>query len=207
MGEDTKLAQAPPVLPEELAPAVVAPNGQGDEGLGAGVSQEAGVGGVIVTSNTKLAATYLVFGYRLRKNDPFYWIDNYQKEDVDKYGLRDAPFKSRAFFNLVPRNAAEIESAKGIGAAFSGSCSQDLLFNFVKGLELNSAQKRQLLFLCSVAIAEGCREVQEKREYLFKEMKKMPPNAKWVRVWSDKLSVTFGRNASLETRTQMLSRL
>lgn len=169
---------------------------------------EPGPGGTIVTSNTKLAATYLVFGYRLRRNDPFYWIDNYQKEDVDKFGLKNAPFKSRCFFNLVPRTANEIQSARGIGAAFSGTCGQELLFNYVKGLgALTPAEKNQLLFLCSVMIAEGCREVQEKREWLLKEINNMPGAAKWCRVWNGKLAVTFGHNASIETRSQLLGRL
>jgi hypothetical protein len=162
----------------------------------------------IVTSNTKLAATYLVFGYRLRKSDPFYWIDNYQKEDVDKYGLKSAPYKSRCFFNLIPRNGADIQSARGIGGAFSRNTGQEHLLAYINGLgSLTPAEKHQLLFLCSAVIAEGCREAQEKREYLVKQINEMPAGAKWVRVWNGKLSVTFGRNASLETRTQLLAKL
>jgi hypothetical protein len=162
----------------------------------------------IVTSNTKLAATYLVFGYRLRRDDPFYWIDNYQKEDVDKYGLKSAPYKSRCFFNLIPRNGVDIQTEKGIGAAFSKGNGQERLMSFVGGLpSLTPAEKHQLLSLCSAVIAEGCREAQEKREYLVKQINEMPPGAKWVRVWNGKLSVTFGRNASLETRTRLLAKL
>lgn len=170
--------------------------------------EHSSAGGTIVTSNTKLAATYMVFGYRLRRADPFYWIDNYQKEDIDKFGLARAPYKSRCFFNLVPRSAADIQSAKGIGAAFSGSTGQEQLFAFVGGLDqLSPADKHRLLYLCSVVIAEGCRETQEKREYLVRTINEMPAAAKWVRVWNGRMSVTFGRNASLETRTQLLAKL
>jgi hypothetical protein len=175
---------------------------------GSALPDQSTEGGTIVTSNTKLAATYMTFGYRLRRRDPFYWIDNYQKEDVDKLGLKGAPYKSRCFFNLVPRSAADIQSAKGIGAAFSNDNGQERLLSFVGSLaNLTPAEKHQLLYLCSVVIAQGCRETQEKREYLIKQINEMPPVAKWIRVWNGKLSVTFGHNASLETRSQLLAKL
>lgn len=190
---------APELLPAAIEQLMTEPE------LGAA---ESSPGGTVVTSNTKLAATYLVFGYKLRRNDPFYWIDNYQAEDVEKYGLKKAPYKARCFFNLVPVTVNQIESAKGIGAAFTGGGSQEMLFSYVAGLgTLTPTEKHHLLFLCAVAIAEGCRKVQEKREFLFKEIKQMPPEAKWVRVWNGKIPATFGRNASLETRTQCLNRI
>jgi hypothetical protein len=163
---------------------------------------------VITTCNTKLAATFLVFGYLLRKTDPMYWIDNYQAADVERYGLKKAPFKSRCYYNLVPRNASDVQAAKGIGAAWTSENGQDMLNAYVDGLtKLTPAERYQLLFFCSVLVAEGCRDALRKRQWLIEQIKEIPEEAHWVRVWSDKLFVTFGRNASLETKTQLLGRL
>jgi hypothetical protein len=163
---------------------------------------------VIVTSNTKLAATYLTFGYQLRRHDPLYWIDHYMGEDIERHGYNRARFVSKCFFNLEPQKQSAVESARAISSAFVTTLGQRMLMEFVNGLtQLTPAEKHQLLFLCSVVVAEGCREVQEKREFLVKQINEMPEAAKWVRVWQDGRSVTFGRNASLETRAQMLAKL
>ena len=158
----------------------------------------------LTTSNTKLAATLLVFGFKLRKTDPLYWTEHYQKADIDRLGWRDAPMQPRCSFNFDVTGVAPRE----IAAAFESHHSDTEFLDYLNSLSLPDNEKRKLAAFHSNAVAQGCREVMEQREYLVKVIKDMPEEAKWQVVHGrGKAHVTFGKNASLQTKVQMLSRL
>ena len=158
----------------------------------------------LTTSNTKLAAALLVFGFRLRKNDPLYWTEHYQKADIDKFGWRAAPMTPRCYFNFDVGGG----SARDVAASFESKGADIEFLNYVKSLPLSAEQQQKLLALHSNAVGQGCREVLEQREYLVRVIKDMPEAAKWVVVHGEgKAHVTFGKNASLETKVELLSKL
>lgn len=158
----------------------------------------------LTTSNTKLAAALLVFGFRLRKTDPLYWTEHYQKADIDRLGWRDAPMTPRCYFNFDINGA----SPREIATAFEGKNADTEFLNYLNRLNLPENEKKQLAALHSNAVAQGCREAMEQREYLVRVIKDMPEAAKWVVVHGEgKAHVTFGKNASLETKVNMLSKL
>jgi hypothetical protein len=158
----------------------------------------------LTTSNTKLAAALLVFGFKLRKADPVSWTENYQKSDIDKHGWRNAPMTPRCYFNFDVAQAPPRE----ITAAFHGHDADIEYLNYLNELGLSAQQKQKLAGLHSNAVAQGCREVLEQREYLVRVIKDMPDAAKWVVVHGEgNAHVTFGKNASLETKVELLSKL
>jgi hypothetical protein len=158
----------------------------------------------LTTSNTKLAATLLVFGFRLRKTDPLYWTEHYQKAEIDRLGWRDAPMTPRCYFNFDINGAAPRE----IATAFEGKNADTAFLDYLNRLDLPDKEKSQLAALHSNAVSQGCREAMEQREYLVRVIKDMPEDAKWQVVHGEgKAHVTFGKNASLETKIKLLAKL
>src|SRR5260221_3832013 len=104
----------------------------------------------LTTSNTKLAATLLVFGFKLRKTDPLYWTEHYQKADIDRLGWRDAPMQPRCSFNFDVTGVAPRE----IAAAFESHHSDTEFLDYLNSPSLPDNEKRKLASFHSNAVAQ-----------------------------------------------------
>jgi hypothetical protein len=133
---------------------------------------------VLSTSNSKLAATLLAFGAALRTHNPTFVAHEYKYDDLKWRKWKDPNPPERVFFNFV-RNA----SASAIAQAFESDSAENQFESFLTE-KLSPAvppeQMAQLRALHSAALAQACREVLEKREYLVSVIKATPKEARWM---------------------------
>jgi hypothetical protein len=160
----------------------------------------------LCTSNTKVAAALLLFGFKLRLHQPFNWDDEFASKELYLRWRKDRSVKPVVKvtwnFELNGTNAREIM------AGFAGK-ENDIKFDELVNEVVSDAEHRKRIKEAhSAAVAQAAREVLNHRDWLIKLFRKIPEEGKWNLVWNDRGQfVRFGRNASIETQTEMLSRL
>jgi hypothetical protein len=161
----------------------------------------------LCTTNTKLAAVLMLFGFKLRRHQPFNWDDEYASKELYLRSLKDRSIKPLVKvtwnFELNSVDPREILSAF---ASKENDVRFDELVNEIAA-EL-SEKLNKLKAAHSAAVAQAGREVLDHRDFLVRMFREIPEAAKWVLIWNDRgQNVRFGRNASTETQTEMLSRI
>ena len=165
---------------------------------------------VLSTTNTKLAAVFMAFGARLRRQAPLDWSYIHDSRENFLRNLEDrrvAKPKPRVTFNFengtVP--AAQIATAYQQDLEVLNAELEKVL------LPLAERQKQAVRDALSRLLARACREALEKREFLVELLKSVPENAKWDEVYVGDGSRTpfikLGRNSSPELRAEYLSKL
>lgn len=155
----------------------------------------------ISTSKTKLAACYLLFGLKLRTENPTFCADEVPRRDLQ------ATPKRVVFYNFLEPLPETID-VRGVGIAFFGRDASEKLALYLESLPLDAQQKRELGGLISAQTAQACREVMEIREALVHLVqKKMPEEAKWDLIrWSPDKFTLIPKSASPELRKTMIER-
>jgi len=170
---------------------------------------------VLTTSNTKLAATLLAFGATLRQHNPTFIAEEYKyselkrgfyKRDGKDYPGKDPKPPERVFFNFNRSDAAS-----AIAQAFESEKAdtefRDFITEKIAGL-IPPDDLAKLFALHSAAVAQGCREVQQKREYLLAVIKATPKEARWVVVRRSQTSYSvFPKSAGPATVAQLIGKL
>jgi ABC-type transport system substrate-binding protein len=157
---------------------------------------------VLATSNSKLAATLLAFGAALRPHNPTFVAHEYKYDDLKWKKWKDPNPPERVFFNFI-RNA----SASAIAQAFESGTAENQFESFLTeklSSILAPEQMTQLRALHSAALAQGCREVLEKREYLVSVIKATPNEARWMVIRKSKDQFVI---APLNATEELLAKL
>jgi hypothetical protein len=158
---------------------------------------------VLTTSNSKLAATLIAFGATLRPHNPTFVAHEYKYDDLKWRKWKDPNPPERVFFNFI-RNA----NASAIAQAFESDSAENQFDSFLAeklSSVLPPEQMTQLRALHSAAVAQGCREVLEKREYLLSVIKAMPKDARWMVIRKSKYEfVIVPLDATEELMTKLI---
>jgi hypothetical protein len=158
---------------------------------------------VLTTSNSKLAATLLAFGAVLRPHNPTFVAHEYKYDDLKWRKWKDPNPPKRVFFNFI-RNA----DASAIAQAFESNSAENQFDAFLTdklSAVLPAEQITKLRALHSAAVAQGCREVLEKREFLVSVINTTPGDARWqvIRKSKDQF-VIAPLNATKETLEKLI---
>ena len=159
---------------------------------------------VLQTSNTKLAAVFLLFGARLRKENPLVWCDEHQSREAF---LRKAKPRTKVTFNFENGGIPATQILKAYEKDLSS-----LYASLESALAtMSEAQRNAVRDAVSRVIARACREVLEKREFLIELIKSMPEDSKWDQIHAGNGSripfVRMGKQCSPEVRAHYLAKL
>jgi hypothetical protein len=158
------------------------------------------------TTNTKLAAVLMLFGFKLKQHQPFEWNDEFASKELYFKSRKDRSIKPTVKvtwnFEVAGVNAREIVTA------FSAK-DQDVRFNqLVDEVVTDPKLRAEVKAAHSAAVTQGAREVLDHRDFLIRLFREIPELGKWIVVFNDRGQYArFGRNASIETQTQLLSRI
>src|SRR5258707_10639109 len=132
----------------------------------------------VSTLNAKLAAALMLFGFRLKRNNPFTWDNEFDSKELCMRSRKDKSIKPRekVTWNLEPSNTSPNE----IFAAFAGKESDVNFEAKVDELVSEPHARAQIKAAHSAAIAQAAREVLDHREHLSKVYNQIPDDAKWV---------------------------
>jgi hypothetical protein len=163
---------------------------------------------ILATSDTRLAATMLVFKAQLLGSCPLEWVDCHKsREDYVRYLERPnepayAP-KPQVTFNFDARSCPKQSVAKGFNTPLEQINAQlEAVLN-----QVPRETKLELAEVISQMIARCCHEALLHREELVKLLKSMPRNAKFDQIKSGRRIVRLGKNCSPQVRSHYLSKL
>jgi hypothetical protein len=157
---------------------------------------------VLSTSDLKLAAVLLLFGLKLKQHQPFDWTEEFETKEQyfqsrENYRVKGTP---KVTWNFEPGGA----DAHAIFKAFNNENAEAELDSVLEQLP----DSKEIRVKHSAVITRAAREVLEHLEFLITLKGKIPPNGKWVVVRNAKgQCAKFGKNASLETIEEVLSRI
>ena len=172
---------------------------------------------VLHTSDTRLASVLMVFGAQLRRNHELVWTDIHEsrlrfvryleekkkREDGYSSSYEYEPRPNVTFFfdgSTVP--------AYEIVQAFQGDYGAlDATFeNAIAELPQNI--KNEIRDAVSALLACACHQALLNREFLVKQIKRVPEWAKWDEVHEgNKPPVRIGKRSSPELRAEILDKL
>jgi hypothetical protein len=163
----------------------------------------------LTTTDTKFAAALLVFGYKLKQHNPITWKNEFGSK-AQYLAWKKAPSRENAPTEKADWNF-EVGDSQKTQWLFKGFNSQDAdqtLAEVLTRLVPDSKDRNGLNYLIDACMAQACREVLERREFLIRLLKSVPRDAQWMVVKNDTGQVAmFGVNASIETQTEYLSLL
>ena len=160
---------------------------------------------LISTKNTKLAATLMVFGFQLRRHQPLEWNNEFASKELYFRSLKEHAIRPVAKVSWNFENSGT--DPRAVFSAFAGK-QADKDFDALVEAEVPETSRLNLKAAHSAVIAQACREVLEHREFLVRLLHEIPEGAKWIVVWNERGQFArFGNNASVETRTELLSRI
>lgn len=173
---------------------------------------------IVSTTNTKLTATLMVFGCRLRHKLPLEWNDEFiDKESYLKFlenpKAKDRQPKTKVQFNLEQtshiKRMIEVFSSE-TPAAETQIMFEDALSEFLKerGVSIATPEFEKLKELFSIVLIQACREALENREFLVKLIMSMPETAKWDCIKGEgKTFVKIGKHSSNALRAEFLAKI
>jgi hypothetical protein len=157
---------------------------------------------VFSTTNTKVAATLLTFGFSLHRMLPVEWNDVWLNQK--SYVRQDRP-KAQISFNFEGEH-------QQFTAVINSYNDEHALDNFGEALDqagLSEDQKQVVGAAHSQALGQTCRRVLEHREWLIKLVRSMPEDAKWDVVHGEGAGIfsKFGKRSSDQFKAEMLNNL
>jgi hypothetical protein len=160
---------------------------------------------LIHTSDTRLASVLMVFGAALRQHLPLEWVDHHDgRERFCRYleGEECNPLSVVTFFfdaSTVP--------AEELIRAFRGDFREiDAALESVLN-DVPEPIRNRLRDAISCLIACACHQALLNREFLVKQIKRVPEWAKWDQVNEGDNHVRIGKRSSPQLRAQMLDKL
>lgn len=162
----------------------------------------------LTTTDTKFAATLLMFGFKLKQHNPLTWklVFNSKAQYLDWYqkpGHANAPTET-ADWNF---EAGQTEIYQFLYRGFTSKEAGETLNKVIDRLIPEEKERKGIKYLIDACIAQSCREVLERREFLMRLLKVVPRDARWIFVNNGGKTAVFGVNASIETQTFHLSNI
>jgi len=162
----------------------------------------------LATDNTRLAAILMVFGAALRLKCPLEWVDVHQSRESfirhqeDPANPEFQP-KPRVTFNFHSESipAREIIDAFQADYVVLNAEFEDTLVSLPQDV------KNAIRDAVSILLVRACHETLLKREFLVKQLKRVPENAKWDHIQEGHRCVRIGKISSQELRAELLSKL
>src|SRR5271166_6656217 len=122
--------------------------------------------GTMAVDDIRLAACFLTFGATHRTDTPVWRARSF---DYDELIKADREGRKPKCIDVVIYyvDGLDIGQARAITKAFHGTDASEAFHAFVDGLgdKIDSGQRAQLYALHSNALAQTCREVEEKRAF------------------------------------------
>jgi hypothetical protein len=172
---------------------------------------------VLHTSDTRLASVLMVFGAQLRNHLPLDWADIHQGRDrfvryLEEKKKREDGYASSYEFEPKPHVTFYFDGstvpAYELVEAFHGDYTaiDGALEDVLK--EIPQPIQNRLRDAISCLIACACHQALLNREFLVKQIKRVPEWAKWDEVHEgNKAPVRIGKRSSPQLRAQMLDKL
>jgi hypothetical protein len=162
----------------------------------------------LTTTDTKFAATLLVFGFKLKQHNPITWKNEFATKAQYLAWVKN-PSKDNAPIEKADWNFEDNRYAQWLYKGFTSENADQTLKEVLDRLLADQPKERQgIEHLVNACVAQACREVLERREFLIRLIKTVPYEAQWMVVRGPgRLVAMFGINASVETQTEHLSRV
>ena len=171
---------------------------------------------VLHTADTRLASVLMIFGARLREHLPMEWVDHHQGRErfcryLEEKKKREDGQASSYEFEPKPNVTFYFDGstvpAYELVNAFHGDYAaiDDALENVLK--EVPQPTQGQLRDAISCLIACACHQALLNREFLVKQIKRVPEWAKWDQVNEGHHNVRIGKRSSPELQAEMLDKL
>ena len=163
---------------------------------------------LFTTSDTRLAATLRVFGSQLYQSCPLEWVDIHKDrsaylrylEHPDDPANQPSP---QVTFNFDGRTCPKQAVVKAFDRPL-----EELNAQLGKIMEdVPPALHKPLGDAIAGVISRCCHEALIHREFLVKQLKRMPRNAKFDQIKNGHRLVRLGKNCSAQTRHHFLSKL
>jgi hypothetical protein len=162
----------------------------------------------LTTTDTKFAATLLMFGFKLKQHNPLTWklVFNSKAQYLDWYqkAKRENEPTETADWNF---EASSPQIFQYLYRGFTGKEAGETLSQVIERLIPDPKDRKGIQFLIDACIAQSCREVLERREFLMRLLKTVPRDARWIFVNNGGKTAMFGINANVETQTFHLSNI
>jgi hypothetical protein len=162
---------------------------------------------ILHTSDTRLASVLMVFGAQLRERLPLEWVDHHAgREQFCRYcegNSQSKPVPVVTFFF----NGSTVPAQELVNAFHSDFAETDAaLENILK--DVSEPTLSRLRDAVSALIACACHQTLLNREFLVKQIKRVPEWAKWDQVnEGPNNNVRIGKRSSPELRANMLDKL
>jgi hypothetical protein len=162
----------------------------------------------LTTTDTKFAATLLAFGFNLKRHNPITWKNEFSSKAQYLSWVKN-PSKDNAPIERADWNFEDNRYVQFLYRGFSSKDSDQTLNDVLDRLLADKPKERKgIEHLVNACVAQACREVLERREFLVRLLKSVPYEAQWIVVRGPgRLVAMFGVNASVETQTEHLSRV
>jgi hypothetical protein len=162
----------------------------------------------LTTTDTKFAATLLVFGFKLKSHNPLTWKNEFSSKAQYLAWVKNQS-KDNAPIERADWNFEDNRYAQWLYKGFTSESADQTLKDVLDRLLADQPKERQgVEHLVNACVAQACRQVLERREFLIRLLKTVPYEAQWIVVRGPgRLVAMFGINASIETQTEHLSRV
>src|SRR6266478_2361224 len=137
---------------------------------------------LISTKNTKLAATLMVFGFQLKRHQPFEWNNEFASKELYFRSRKEHAIRPTAKVSWNFENSGT--DPRAVFTAFS-SKDADKEFDALVEAEVPEPIRLKLKAAHSAVLAQACREALEHREFLVRLLHQIPEDAKWTLVWNE----------------------
>ena len=156
----------------------------------------------VATSNTKLAAVYRFFEFKLPKHNPAIVAEVFKWTELKK-GFKDPHPPRRVIWKF------DFDSkAKAITDAYQSKLAHIDFTSYIDTLPINPDQIEKIKALHSNSVAQAGREILEEREFLRELLKSVPDIGLWQVIIEDSGMVRsiFPKAASDETKAKFFER-
>jgi len=171
---------------------------------------------VLHTSDTRLASVLMVFGAQLRERLPLEWVDHHDGRErfcryLEEKKKREDGYASSAEYDPRPNVTFFFDGstvpAYELVRAFNGDYEaiDAALENVLK--DIPEPIQSQLRDAMSCLIACACHQALLNREFLVKQIKRVPEWAKWDQINEGSNNVRIGKRSSPQLRADMLDKL
>lgn len=168
----------------------------------------------IATSDTKLAAILMLFGFRVKQRPEICCEWSYEfasKEDYYRWraGDKSVKFFETATWNLAGTIGKSRDHAARVCQMYADSVDGRASLKAILS-ELNPQLAADIQSIIDVLVLDMCKQVLDHREFLVRLLRAAPPEARWiiVRDPDDKHRLAkFGINATRHTVTECLNAL
>jgi hypothetical protein len=156
----------------------------------------------LATSNTKLAALYRFFEFRLPKFNPAIVAEVFKWSDLRK-GYKDPKPPRRVIWKFQADS-----KARDITKAYESKSAHQEFNTYLDANILSEPQREKIMALHSASIAQAARELFEAKDHLVDILKSVPDQVLWQVIIEDsgKVRSMFPKAASPETKAKFFER-